>query len=68
MPDISAGMQRLIRCWYARLPACYAPEARVLKKKAAEPGREALAAFKFVGARRLVTCIAVTFGSAQALR
>lgn len=40
-----------------------------LKKKAAEPGREALAAFRFVGsARRLVTCIAVTFGSDQALR
>jgi len=36
-----------------------------IKEKAAEPSREALAAFPILSgrARRLATCIAVTFGS-----
>jgi len=42
----------------------------VQKKKAAEPGREALAAFPICKghARRLVSCVAVTFGWIQTLR
>src|SRR5947208_7455884 len=45
MPAGSADTQRLIRCWYARVSRAGTPEACVpLKKKAAEPGREALAA------------------------
>jgi len=75
IPAGSAGTQRLIRCdflgWgdWSPLLKALTSQRTPKKEKAAEPGREALAAFKFVGrARCLVTYIAVTFGSAQALR
>jgi len=38
---VSAGTQRLIRCDFRNANCAFAP----LKEKAAEPGREALAAF-----------------------